>query len=308
MLLVKAHKELTDIAKGKVLVSEPLSKYTTFKIGGPADLLVIPKDTLDLKNIIFCINNGPIPKFVLGGGSNVLVRDEGFRGVVIKLSSNAFKQLNLENKYLRAGAGVSTGELLSFCVDSNISGLEFISGIPGTVGGLVMMNAGVKERNISDVIEEVVALDKNGDIKLLKKSDMKFGYRSFSPSNLTIIEARFRVFKRESADIVNEINKYASYKRRSQDLRFPSAGCIFKNPKSGAITAGELIERAGLKGSRFGGAEVSSVHANFIINTGSAKASDVIHLMDIVKAKIKKDYDIELEPEIVILNKTNYEI
>lgn len=302
MLLVKALNELTDIAKGRILVSEPLSKYTTFKIGGPADLLVIPEDTADLKNIFSYINNGSIPKFVLGGGSNVLAADAGFRGVVIKLSSNAFKQLSLEYEILRAGAGVSTGELLSFCVDSDIGGLEFISGMPGTVGGLVMMNAGIKEKNISDVIEEVTAMDKNGDIKLLKKSNMKFGYRSFSPSDLTIIEARFRVFKRGSADIVNEINKYLSHKGRTQDLKFPSAGCVFKNPKSGAITAGELIERAGLKGSSFGGAEVSSVHANFIINTGGAKASDVIHLMNMVKAKIKKDYDIELEPEIVILN------
>lgn len=334
MPLVKALNGLTGIAKGRILLSEPLSKYTTFKIGGPADLLVIPEDTPDLQNIFSYINNGSLPRFVLGGGSNVLARDEGFRGIVIKLNSRAFKQLSLEYEILRAGAGVSTAELLSFCIHSNMGGLEFLSGIPGTVGGLVMMNAGIKEKNISDVIEGITAMDELGGIKFLKKSDMEFGYRSFSPRNLTITEALFKVFKRKSADILSEIKELLSRKNRTQDLKFPSAGCIFKNPdpvtrtderrsgtspqkgriqfgsrgfsprgsRSGAITAGELIERAGLKGSSSGGAKISEVHANFIINTGGAKASDVMRLIDIVTAKIKKDYNIELEPEIVILN------
>jgi len=299
--LNKTQKELFGFIKGKVLVSESLSKYTTFKIGGPADFLVIPKDVEDLRNLIIYVKKNSLPRFILGGGSNLLVKDRGFQGIVIKLDSDYFKFIKFEDGYIRAGSGVLVFQLLSYCLDLGIGGLEFLTGIPGTVGGIISMNAGIKGKNISDVVEEVGIMDEEGNLRSFKEKELDFGYRSFKPSNVIIVEVLFRVFKRSSIDILKDMKKNISHKNKTQDLKFPSAGCIFKNPKDFSLTAAQLIEEIGFKGKRVGDAKISENHANFIINTGNAKAREVISLMNLIIERVRRAYKIKLKQEIVIL-------
>lgn len=299
--LEKIRKELASLVKGRVLVSKPLSEYTSFRIGGPADFLVIPKDIADLRNLVTYIKENSLPKFILGAGSNLLVRDEGFRGIAIKLDSDAFSKIEFEDTSIRVGAGVLVGKILSFCAEHSLGGLEFLSGIPGSIGGIIKMNAGVKEKGVSDITEEVTLMDWDGNSRVLKRDKVEFGYRSFVPSDVIILEACFRVLRRDEKDILHDMDKYISSKNRTQDLKFPSAGCIFKNPSNGNLTSGELIEKSGLKGIRWGDAKISEVHGNFIVNTGKAKAKDVISLMNLIEKKVELDYNIKLKPEIVIL-------
>lgn len=301
MNLDKGHKELSKIIKGRILASKSLAEYTSFKIGGPADFLVIPEDIDDLKNVVTYIKRNLLPKFILGAGTNLLVKDEGFRGIVIKLDSNTFKQIDFEDTFIKVGAGVLVASMLSFCSDNNLGGLEFLSGIPGTVGGIIKMNAGVREKSVSDITEEVTLMDWDANTKVLKKDKLEFGYRAFMPSDAIILEASFSVSKRDRKDIRSEMDKYISSKNRTQDLKFPSAGCVFKNPSDAKLTSGELIERSGLKGRCSGDAKISEVHGNFIVNTGKAKAQDVLSLMNLIEKKVELDYNIKLKPEIVIL-------
>ncbi len=301
MNLDKLHKELSKIIKGKILVSKPLAEYTSFRIGGPADFLIIPEDIADLRDLVAYIEKNSLPKFILGVGSNLLVKDEGFRGIVIKLDSDAFRKIEFEDTFIRVGAGVSVRRLLSFCAAHNLGGLEFLSGIPGTVGGIIKMNAGVREKSVSDIAEEVTLMDWDGNSRVLKRSELEFGYRAFTPSDAIILEARLGVSRRDTEDILSDMDKYTSSKNRTQDLKFPSAGCVFKNPSNANLTSGELIEKSGLKGKCSGDAKISEVHGNFIVNTGNAKAKDVLFLMNLIEKKVELDYNIKLKPEIIIL-------
>lgn len=282
----------------KIRLNEPLKDKTTFKIGGPARFFSEPKDAADLKSLIILAKKHRIPVFILGAGSNILVSDKGVNGLVIGLNSPYFKKISFHNSICEARSAVLLSELLDKTKEKMLSGVEFLSGIPGTVGGALVMNAGARGKNILDSVENVTIMDYNGNIKTLKKEEIQFGYRISGLSKYIILSAAFRLCKRTGKEIQDKINLYLKYRTDTQDLSKPSAGCIFKNPS--VVSAGRLIDLCGLKGKRINGAGISLKHANFIVNLDNAKASCVLKLMSLVKRKIKDRFNIRLEPEIKI--------
>jgi len=286
-------KIIEKLGQGRVKLNEPLAKHTTFKIGGPADLFYEAKTTKELIKVIKLIKKLRIPYFVLGGGSNILVADEGFRGIVIKMSN---VKCQMSNGKIIAGAGVSLGELLKLAAKNSLAGLEFAAGIPGTVGGAVRGNAGAWQQAIGDKVVGVKVLTPTGRIKWLKAADCQFSYRQsrFKKTKEIILEVELKLEKGDKKEIEAKIRENLA-KRASQPTQ-PSAGCIFVNPKP--LSAGKLIEKCKLKGRQIGEAQISSQHANFIVNLGRAKAQEVIKLIKLIKKKVKEKFGIDLKEEI----------
>jgi UDP-N-acetylmuramate dehydrogenase len=284
--------------KGKVKLNYPLKNHTTFKIGGPAKFFFEPEDIKDLKLLLSLSNKHKIPFFVLGAGSNILVNDKGINGITVRLNSPYFKKIIFKNSYLETGSGAMLNQVLRFAAGHSLSGIEFLAGIPGTVGGSLVMNAGIPGENIGDVVEKIMVMDYKGNIKTLNKKYIEFGYRSSNLSKYIILKARLKLIKEAKKKIKHNITRYLSYRVATEDLSLPSAGCIFKNPR--AESAGRLIDLCGLKGKRIGGACVSLKHANFILNLKCAKAGDVLKLMDLIKKRVKNKFNINLETEIKI--------
>jgi UDP-N-acetylmuramate dehydrogenase len=286
--------------KGKVKFREPLEKHTTFRIGGPAQFFIEPKDLNDLKEALILLKRHRIAAFIIGAGSNLLVSDRSLQGAVLKLSAPSFKKMIFEGTYLKVGGGVNLNEVVRACTKRGLSGAEFLVGIPGTVGGALAINAGqAKEgRSISNLVEEVTVIDYNGDVKQIGKKDIKFGYRFSSLSKYIILNATFKLTRQDREKITGVVDKYIAYRKGTQDYTSHSAGCIFKNPAR--TSAGRLIELCGLKGKRIAGASVSLKHANFIINDRGAKADDVLRLINIIKKEVKNKFKVNLKPEIKI--------
>lgn len=287
---------IKKLGKSRVKEKEPLAKYTTFKIGGPADLLVEVRKEEELIELIKLIKKLKIPWFILGGGSNVLVSDDGFRGVVIKIANSKYR---ISNRKVVAGAGLPLSKLVEEAVRHFLTGLEFAVGIPGTVGGAIRGNAGAWQQAIGDKIKRVKILTPEGEVKWLDKKDCGFDYRQsrFKNSGEIILEAELELEKGEVREIKQKISQNLE-KRKNQPSQ-PSAGCIFVNPKP--YSAGELIDKAGLKGKRIGDAQISVKHGNFIVNLGKAKAKDVVFLIKLIKETVKKKFGVELEEEICFL-------
>jgi UDP-N-acetylmuramate dehydrogenase len=296
--------ELPNI-KGEIRRNEPLSGHTSFRIGGPADLLVYPADRDDLIAVLKEVNKQGFPYFVLGGGTNLLVRDGGFRGAAISLQR--MKAVRIEREYRSIGgsfavvlaeAGASLAALLSFAVDEGLTGLEFAAGIPGTVGGAVRMNAGTSAGETGDVVESVTLLAPGGELVTKGRDAMGFGYRTSSvQEGHVVVEVRF-VLRRDEK-IKARVKQLSEARKQRQPLGLPNAGSMFKNPQE--ESAGKLIEEAKLKGRRVGDAQVSERHANFIVNLGKATARDVLQLMEIVKQAVVEVRGVRLEPEITII-------
>jgi UDP-N-acetylmuramate dehydrogenase len=284
--------------RGKVKLNEPLKKHTTFKIGGPARYFIEPKDIDDLKSLLILTKRYNIPFLVMGRGSNILVSDKGIDSAVIRLSSPFFKKISFKNSLLDVGCGIDLSKLIRFAEKHDLAGLEFLAGIPGTLGGALSMNAGAWGKNIHDVVREVTVMDYNGKIKILKRSALRFSYRYSNLSKYLILNARLKVNRCDNHRIKERILGYLLKRRLTQDLSKPSAGCIFKNPKE--KFAGKLIELCGLKGKSIKDATISGKHANFILNSGNAHFSDVLRLMNLIKRRVKQRFDINLEPEIKI--------
>jgi len=289
--------------KGKVRHKEPLKNHTTFKIGGPADFFIEPNNPDDLRLLLFLVNQYNLPIFVIGKGSNLLVTDKGINGVVVRLSAPCFSRLSYKDTYLSAGSGVSLGEAVIFTQEHGLSGAEFLAGIPGTVGGALAMNAGVRSqesgvRSIGDLVKEVTVMDYAGNIMTIHRKDIKFGYRRSSLSKYIILNTLMKLKKGGNKQIKDKIKSYLQQRKLSQDLSKPSAGCIFRNPAG--HSAGRLIDLCGLKGKRIKGAAVSLKHANFILNFKGACARDVCKLMDCIRKKVKSKFNINLTPEIKI--------
>jgi UDP-N-acetylmuramate dehydrogenase len=284
--------------KGRVKTEVLLSRYTTFKIGGKADFLIEPFDLEDLKKILKKSKENKLKVFIMGQGSNLLVRDEGINGVVVRLNSDYFKKIKILDDCIWASSGLNLSKILQFCIKNGLSGLEFLAGIPGTLGGALAMNAGTKEASIGERVKEVKVMDYNGNVKRLNCDDIKFGYRDSSLKRFIILEALLKLERKSKKDILNKIKHFQKYRRLTQELLYPSAGCIFKNPSG--FSAGELIDACGLKGKSIGGAEVSLKHANFIINRNHASAKDVLELIDYIQDKVKKKFNIDLELEIEV--------
>jgi UDP-N-acetylmuramate dehydrogenase len=286
--------------KGRVKRGEPLKKHTTFKIGGPARLFIEPKDIDDLRSLVILLKQRRMSASVIGAGSNLLVSDRGVASAVIRLSSPRFRALAFRGRHVEVGAGSPLPAVIEACAKKGLSGLEFLAGIPGTMGGALAMNAGQTREglNIGNFIETVTVMDLNGRVKRLTRKEAGFGYRTSRLSRYIILDCRLKLAKKNKSQIRKTTARYIAYRRASQDYGGASAGCVFRNPEGDF--AGRLIDECGLKGRETGGARVSSKHANFIINKGRAKAKDVLALIRIIQRTVKKRYAIELMPEIKI--------
>jgi len=287
---------IKKLGKNRVKTDEPLAKHTTFGIGGPADLYYEAKTTSEIIAAVKLAQQYHILYFILGGGSNLLVSDEGFRGIVIKIKN---ADLRFKNERAVVGAGLNLGQLVKETTRRGLLGLEFTAGIPGTVGGAVRGNAGAWRQNIGDGVVRVKVLDENNRLRWLSRKDCHFSYRQsrFKKSQEIILEAELTLVKGQKQEIKQKIAEYLQ--KRRQDPKEPSAGCIFVNPKT--CPAGKLIEACGLKGKRIGQAQISPRHANFIVNLGGAKAEDVLELTRLVKGKVKEKFGVNLEKEICLL-------
>lgn len=285
----------------RVLVNEKLDRHTTFKVGGPCKALLSVETTEELNAVLRLLTEEGEDFFILGNGSNLLVSDEGYDGYVIKLAGD-FLSVRLEGDCIVAGAGVLLSKVCTFARDNGLSGLEFAYGIPGTVGGAMVMNAGAYGGEMKDVTESVSLLF-NGEIVTRSVEEMQFGYRDsiIKHDDYIALETRFKLKKGSTEEIVTAMNDYMDRRRSKQPLEFPSAGSTFKRPE-GAF-AGKLIEDSGLKGFRVGGASVSVKHAGFVVNDQNGTAADIDELMKRVADKVKKDSGFVLEPEVIRIGK-----
>lgn len=284
--------------KGKIKPGEPLREYTCFKIGGRAKLFIEPYDTEDLKLLINHSNRYNIPILVIGAGSNILVSDSGVKAIVIKLNSPPFRKISLKGDLLEAGSAVTLGTLTQAALRQGMGGAEFLSGIPGTIGGALAMNAGQAGLGICSLVERAEVMDYRGRIRTLAKKDIKCGYRKSNLDKYIILSAGLRLRRKNKKEIRAAIEEYVKHRLGSQNMALPNAGCIFKNPPG--RSAGELIDLCGLKDKVQGGACISAKHANFILNRGNARSSDVLKLMRLARKEVKSRFRIDLEPEIKI--------
>jgi UDP-N-acetylmuramate dehydrogenase len=289
---------LLDAFKEISLLDEPLAPYTWMKIGGPAQFLVRPRNSDELIEVVRYCHEEQIPVRILGGGSNVLVRDEGVSGAVVQLIGDAFGQVSIDGSTVRSGAGAMLSHLISESVKAELAGLETLSGIPGSVGGAIRGNAGGRSGDIGQFVESVTAMSAQGEISTRRGNDLWFGYRESNIDELVILEGTFALQPGDSQEITRRMRKLWIMKKATQPLSFQSAGCIFKNPRG--LSAGSLIEQAGLKGIRVGQAEISDRHANFIVTHPDAKSDDVLRLIDLARSKVAEQFGVDLELEIKI--------
>jgi UDP-N-acetylmuramate dehydrogenase len=290
--------QIAGSIRGEVLYNEPLSRHTSLKVGGPADLFVTPADLADLRALMAVLAAIGIPWMIIGGGYNLLVRDGGFRGAVISMKGLARLQ-QLDAGLLVAEAGVATGVLALFAAERGLAGIEFLIGIPGTVGGALSMNAGAHGGAVLDTVETLETL-RGGEIAVLARGELDYGYRFLTlAAGEVIISATFRLTPGSIIEIEERIGGYLEHRRKSHRVGYPNAGSFFRNPEG--TQAWRLIEDAGLSGYRVGGAQVSEEHANFLVNRGGAKAADFIELGGIIKARVKESSGITLEEEVRIV-------
>ena len=296
-------KELTEANIGKVLENEPLAKHTTIKIGGPADIYIEPNSTDSLCKAIEIINQHGVKWTVIGRGSNLLVADKGIEGVVIKLGVG-MDNFELNGETLTVGGGYSVIRLSTIISKKGLSGLEFASGIPGSIGGAVYMNAGAHGSDMSNILLKARILFNDGTIQWLTNEELGFSYRTSVLQEKRpgiCIEAVLQLKNGEKDDIVAVMQKNKDYRRDTQPWNYPCAGSIFRNPLPNY--AGQLVEAAGLKGYQIGGAKISEMHGNFIVNAGGATAQDVLDLIAFVKKTILEKYEVSMETEVEIIGR-----
>jgi UDP-N-acetylmuramate dehydrogenase len=275
-----------------------LARFTSFKIGGQAEYFFEPKNLKSLQQVLVFAKQAAKPVFILGAGSNILVSDAGLAGLVIRLSGKLFRKCSVQGSYVVAGGGLKLNALLVFLKKNNLSGLEFMAGIPGTLGGSLAGNAGAWGSSIGELVKTAGVLDYNGKLKTLAGKQLKFAYRKSNLNNYIIIWVRLKTQAASKKVIAAKLKQYLLQRKQSQGNRLPNAGCIFKNPVGGS--AGRLIDSCGLKGKARGQAVISQDHANFILNTGHAGSRDVLSLMELMQEKVKERFKINLEPEIKI--------
>lgn len=282
----------------KIKTKINLAKYTSFKIGGPALFFFEPKNLEILQEVLRCAKKAGIKIYILGAGSNILVSDTGIKGLVIKLSNDNFKFIQRKKSSLTVGSALRLNQLVAFTKNNTLSGLEFLAGIPGTVGGAIAGNAGAWGKEIGELVKEVSVLDYSGKLSILRKNKLKFAYRKSNLNKYVIIAAKLKLKKADKNNINFKVKEYLLKRNKTQCNRLPNAGCIFKNPSKNS--AGFLIDRCGLKGKIKGGALISKTHANFILNFRHSKSSDVMALMNLIQKKVKEKFKIILKPEIKI--------
>lgn len=291
--------QLQEQIKGKISTYEPMSRHTTWRIGGPADLFLQPEDWTDVEKSLKFANDRGIPITIIGGGSNLLIDDKGIRGLVIKTSG--LNKIEFDDERVSVGAGISLPLLSIRSGQNGLSGLEFAASIPGTVGGAVIMNAGAHGGAMDQVVEQVIVMDRQGMVYSFKNEEMDFNYRSSKLKGLPyiVLEVQFKLSRGEKEKILEKIGNHKMFRTERQPLKHPNAGSVFKNPPGDS--AGRLIEQVGAKGWQVGKAQVSEQHANFILNLGGASSKDILDLMGRVQKAVKREYGITLEPEIIFL-------
>ena len=293
---------LENLKSSEIKKDEPMKKHTSFKIGGNADIFIKISDLDDLKNILKFINENKINFTIVGNGSNILVKDNGIRGIVVKLD---FKEIDIkkdDNKAIvTVGAGVSLGLLAQKLLKEEITGFEELSGIPGTIGGAVIMNAGAHGKELKDILKKVTAMDYNGNIHEFTNEECLFSYRNsrFQKEKYIILQATLELEKGNSTEIKEKMDEYMQFRKEKQPIEYPNAGSTFKRGED-FVTA-KLIDEAGLKGYKVGGAQVSEKHAGFIVNVDNATAKDVIELTDYIKEKIEEKFGKKINLEIQII-------
>ena len=288
------------------IIKEPdMGQYTSFKAGGRAALLVMPENQEELRRVLEYLSGEELPFMILGNGSNLLVRDGGYEGAMIKLGDGFRKiETNQETGLLTAGANVSMSQVARAAIDAGLAGFEPLSGIPGTLGGALFMNAGAYDGEMSFVVREALVMDRNGgDPRIVPKEEMALSYRrsAFQESGDVILQVTLQLTPGDSKEIEDRVMEFTRKRNEKQPMNYPSAGSFFKRPEG--YFAGKLITDAGLKGLKLGGAQVSSLHAGFLINTGDATAQDILLLMKMVQRTVADRFGVELEPEVRIIGK-----
>ncbi|HDX9531736.1 TPA: UDP-N-acetylmuramate dehydrogenase [Bacillus thuringiensis] len=295
--------ELIEADVGRVLVNESLARYTTMKIGGPADILIVPKHVAGIEKTLQLVKQYKTKWTVIGRGSNLLVSDQGIEGVVIRLGEG-LDHLEVEKHKVRVGSGYSLIKLSTLLSRQGLAGLEFASGIPGSVGGAVYMNAGAHKSDISSVLSKALILFEDGTIDWLMNKELEFSYRASVLQTKRpgiVLEAEFQLQAGKREEIVRSMQNNKDYRRETQPWNHPCAGSVFRNPIP--HFAGDLVEKAGLRGYRIGGAQISEMHGNFIVNTGGASAQDVLSLIELIKHTIKDKFDVDMHTEVEIIGR-----
>lgn len=288
------------VGADNVSADEPMARHTTFRVGGPADYFVRPVDVEQIPALISLGRMENIPYFILGNGSNLLVSDEGYRGMIINIADN-MNGVDIHDGVIRAQAGAMLTKVGRLARDNSLTGLEFASGIPGTIGGAVYMNAGAYGGEMKDVVVSVRAMDTDGRVYDLSVDEMDFSYRHsvIGERGLVVLEVMMKLAEGNLDEIDSRMNELAEARRSKQPLEYPSAGSTFKRPEG--YFAGKLIMDAGLRGYSVGGAQVSEKHCGFVVNRGGATASDVMTLIRDVQDKVREEFEVELETEVRLL-------
>jgi len=300
MSLEKIKDKFTNIEGLKVSYNQRMALHTSFKVGGPADILLVPKNEKAFLKALEICKNEDVPVVIMGNGSNLIVRDKGIRGVVIKLSGG-LNEIRVDGNTVFAQAGVMLSKLSKFAARNNLSGLEFAEGIPGTLGGAIAMNAGAYDSEMKNIIKKSSCVNMSGEIFEFDNAQHEFQYRNskIKKEKLIVISTEIVLMPQENDIIVKKMKEFSKLRNLKQPLDLPSAGSTFKRPEG--YYAGKLIEDCGLKGCKIGGAEVSMKHSGFIVNKDSATADDVIKLIKLVQEKVLKDTGVQIETEVVVI-------
>ena len=294
------YNDLSSIINAdSIKTNEPLSNYTFTKTGGNGDLVITPKTYQEVQNVYKYSLKHNIPITILGNGSNLIVKDGGIRGIVLILTE--MNNIYLLDKKIKAQSGASIIEVSGFALKSSLTGLEFACGIPGSIGGALYMNAGAYGGVVSDVLQEALVLDSNGDFLTLSKDAMELDYRksSIAQNGYLVLEATFGLTPGNFNEIKTKMEELTFQRESKQPLEYPSCGSVFKRPPG--YFAGKLIQDSGLQGKQIGGAQVSTKHAGFIVNVGSASASDYLELISHIQNTVKTKFDVNLDPEVIII-------
>ena len=288
------------LGSDNVYRNEPMKKHTTFRIGGPADYYLCPHSAKEIQKVVEICREEKLPYFILGNGSNLLVSDQGYRGVVIQLWKNV-SDIRVEGCLIHAKAGASLAKIAAEALEEGLTGMEFAAGIPGTLGGAVVMNAGAYGGEMKDILKEVLVMDQQGRIFTLEKKDLKLGYRTSAvkEKGYIVLAAVLELWPGDREEIRKLMEDLKQKRVEKQPLDLPSAGSTFKRPEG--YFAGKLIMDAGLRGFSVGGAQVSEKHCGFVVNTGGASASDVLTLIREVQKRVREKFGVELETEVKFL-------
>ena len=301
------HKLKNVITKGTVLTEEPMSRHTSFQIGGPAEIFVQPATGDEVRQAICLAKEEQIPFFVVGNGSNLLVSDDGFRGMIVQIGRN-LQEISVEDNVIYAQAGALLSRVSKTALEHGLTGMEFAAGIPGSLGGAVAMNAGAYGGEMKDILTDAEVLTPDGEIKILSLEELDLSYRHscIFDEDYIVLSVHLQLEQGDTTVIRNRMDELARARREKQPLEYPSAGSTFKRPEG--YFAGALIQDAGLKGYTVGGAQVSEKHSGFVINRGGATAEEVLFLIKQVQKKVKSRFGVTMEPEVRMVGFTDTEV